>query len=94
MDPAAAPSLPQINGSTKPTTAKHQQVDISGRVYPLIADLSGLDLTEIKNDTDLPNIGIDSLMSTEMARDIEKVVNHSLDATELNEVVDVQSLIK
>lgn len=67
--------------------------DITSRVFDLLSDLSGIDASAIRKDTELPDIGIDSLMSMELARDIEKVFKCSLVVEDMNEVTDVQSLI-
>lgn len=87
----AQPHEPSTTTTT--TTAESLPNDISGRVFDLLADLSGIDAAEIRNDTELPDIGIDSLMSMELARDIEKIFDCSVVLEDMNEVTDVQSLI-
>ncbi|KAK5136316.1 hypothetical protein LTR08_003689 [Meristemomyces frigidus] len=79
--------------TTNVAAAESLPNNISGRVFDVLADLSGIDATEIRNDTELPDIGIDSLMSMELARDIEKIFDCSLVLEDMNEVTDVQSLV-
>ncbi|EFR04739.1 phenolpthiocerol synthesis polyketide synthase ppsB [Nannizzia gypsea CBS 118893] len=68
--------------------------DVSEDVRNLLANVSGLEAHEIKNDTGLSDIGIDSLMGMELAREIETVFKCSLDTEVLNAVTDFKSLIK
>jgi acyl carrier protein len=63
--------------------------DIAKRVIGVLASISGLTTGEIKNDTGLADIGIDSLMGMELARDLDEEFECSLNLEDLNEVVDV-----
>ena len=92
-----ATGQPEPQAVVQPTVqpeAKQDQPDITDRVLDLLAGLSGLDTSEIKLDTNLPDIGIDSLTSMELARDIEKKFECTFDITDMNEVEDVNSLIR
>jgi len=82
----AKPPAPKKKKSTRP--------DISSSVRNLLADVSGLEANEINDETGLVDIGIDSLMGMELARDIESVFKCSLDIEALNDVTDFQSLTK
>ncbi|KAL4738147.1 hypothetical protein BDV11DRAFT_216171 [Aspergillus similis] len=64
------------------------------RVKAILAELSGLEIADIKDDSELADLGIDSLMGMEMAHEIEKSFTISLPENDLMEVVDVPSLIK
>ncbi|KAF3483339.1 polyketide synthase [Arthroderma uncinatum] len=68
--------------------------DVSEDVRNLLANVSGLEPHEIKNETSLSDIGIDSLMGMELAREIETVFKCSLDTEVLNAVTDFKSLMK
>lgn len=91
--PNAAPS-PLTKPARPAKSSTRSQPDISGSVQMLLTDISGLEPDEIKIDTGLADIGIDSLMGMELAREIESVFKCSLDVAQLNEVTDVQGLIK
>ncbi|KAL2802933.1 hypothetical protein BJX63DRAFT_437407 [Aspergillus granulosus] len=67
---------------------------LTQRIKAILAELSGLDMAEIKDDSELADIGIDSLMGMEMAHEIEKAFTISLPESDLMDVVDMPSLIK
>lgn len=73
---------------------KSSRPDISGPVRELLSNLSGLEPDEIKNDSDLVDIGIDSLMGMELAREVEIAFKCTLDTEQLIDLTDFQSLIK
>ncbi|KAI1804327.1 hypothetical protein F4811DRAFT_552992 [Daldinia bambusicola] len=78
----------------KPQRAKKSpESDVALKVKKVLADLSGLDLDEIKDDSQLAELGIDSLMGMEMAHEIEAVFKVTLPESELIEIVDMPSLI-
>ncbi|KAK8108961.1 hypothetical protein PG984_014762 [Apiospora sp. TS-2023a] len=66
---------------------------IASRVLGILTAISGLESSEIHSDTGLADIGIDSLMGMELAREIDDEFECSMDPNDLNEVADVQSLI-
>ncbi|KAM5444215.1 putative PKS/NRPS-like protein biosynthetic cluster [Microsporum ferrugineum] len=68
--------------------------DVSEDIRILLANVSGLETHEIKNDTGLSDIGIDSLMGMELAREIETTFKCSLDTEVLNTITDFKSLMK
>ncbi|MCJ1251634.1 hypothetical protein MMC30_008869 [Trapelia coarctata] len=82
---AQAPAAKK-KGSSRP--------DISGSVRNLLANVSGLEPDEIKDNTGLVDIGIDSLMGMELAREIETVFKCTLDTSELMDLTDFASLMK
>ncbi|KAI6085568.1 hypothetical protein F4821DRAFT_149184 [Hypoxylon rubiginosum] len=68
--------------------------DVAPKVKEILADLSGLELDEIKDDSQLADLGIDSLMGMEMAHEIEAAFKITLPESELMEIVDMPSLMK
>ncbi|KAJ5787111.1 hypothetical protein N7457_002101 [Penicillium paradoxum] len=63
------------------------------KLLPVLADISGLEEDEI-NDTDsLADIGIDSLMGMEMAREVEKTFNCTLEQSELMNIFDIPGIL-
>ncbi|KAG0646230.1 polyketide synthase [Hyphodiscus hymeniophilus] len=68
--------------------------DVSQQVKAILAELSGLELDEIKDDSELANVGIDSLMGMEMAREIELQLKCTLPTEQLVEVTDIPGLMR
>ncbi|KAK5633281.1 hypothetical protein RRF57_008995 [Xylaria bambusicola] len=68
--------------------------DVAGKVKEILAELSGLEMHEIKPDSMLPDLGIDSLMGMEMAHEIEAAFKITLPEDELMEIIDMPGLIK
>lgn len=91
--PTPAKTVQAVKPST-PKDKKPSRPGISGSVRSLLANVSGLEPHEIKDDTGFAEIGIDSLMGMELAREIESVFKCPLDATQLADVTDFQSLIQ
>ncbi|KAF2134747.1 putative polyketide synthase [Dothidotthia symphoricarpi CBS 119687] len=70
------------------------QDDLTMRVKAVIADLSGLEVTEIGDDSDLADLGIDSLAGMEMVHEIETALHVTLPANEILTVVNMRDLMK
>ncbi|KAI0109236.1 putative polyketide synthase [Nemania sp. FL0031] len=68
--------------------------DVTNKVKEILAELSGLEMHEIKPDSMLPDLGIDSLMGMEMAHEIESAFKITLPESELMEIIDMPGLIK
>ena len=73
---------------------KSSSPNILNRVKDLVSNLSGLEPNEIKENSDLVDLGIDSLMGMELAREIEIAFKCTLDTSQLVDLTDFQSLIK
>lgn len=67
--------------------------DITNDVKNLIANVSGIEAGEIKLDSEMVNLGIDSLMGMEIAREIEIVFKCKLDEAELMEAASFRDLV-
>ena len=92
--PASA-EAPIIAKLSKPKRAKKSaEPEISRNVKELLCKLSGLEPHEINDDSDLVDIGIDSLMGMELAREIEIAFRCTLENSDLMELTDFQSLVK
>lgn len=104
------PSVKAVHVSQQPTAAMApptQQVldkpaprasgagnDTFGRVKAIIADLSGLEPHEIKADSELADLGIDSLVGMELISELETAFEIKLPESEIQAVVDVPGLMK
>ena len=93
--PSSYTPAPKLNLST---VSKAEQlppkVDVVPKVKAILADLSGLELHEIKDNSELAELGIDSLMGMEMAHEIEAAFKIDIPESELIRVTDMPSLIK
>ncbi|KAH6658935.1 putative polyketide synthase [Truncatella angustata] len=58
----------------------------------VLAELAGLEVGEVKDEVELADIGIDSLMGMEMAREVETTFSCTLDTDELMQVSDLPQL--
>lgn len=76
---------PKKQQSTRP--------DIKSTVRTLLSNVSGLEPEDIKDDTELAEIGIDSLMGMELAREVEVVFKCTFPAEKLMEVTDFPTFV-
>ncbi|KAL9639049.1 MAG: hypothetical protein Q9164_001184 [Protoblastenia rupestris] len=94
--PPASAKSPATVKTSKPKKEKKLSPgpDVLGTVVAVLADLSGLDTADIKTDTELADIGIDSLMGMELASELERKFKCSLPAEQLIEVTTTQTLVQ
>lgn len=101
--PLTAAAVPSLSGqSSEPAKApkpKKEEKKTSGLGTPsiimaVLADLSGLEPTDIKADTQLADIGIDSLMGMELAHELEAKFKCSLPAERLFEATTPETLVQ
>ena len=70
----------------KQEKAQSSQQDVFKKLRNMLSNISGIEPSDIKDDTELVEIGVDSLMGMEMARDIESTFGCSLSADQLVEI--------
>lgn len=98
-DDSGRPTLPIPNGHLEQsTTGPGIAVDttsssIRARLKELMANLSGLDDDQIRDDSELVDIGIDSLMVMELAREVENIFKCSIPMSDLQILQDFRSLL-
>lgn len=90
-----------VQDSIKPTKApvqknpkKSSEPMVSDKVKGIVCNLSGLERDQVKENSDLVELGIDSLMGMELTREIEQLFNCTLGTSELTELTDFESLVK
>ncbi|KAI4180322.1 MAG: hypothetical protein L6R41_007301, partial [Letrouitia leprolyta] len=81
-----------VNG--KKASSSSPTHEITTKLKAVLADIAGLETHEIKDDVELGDIGIDSLLGMEMAREIEGVFKCTLPQAELMDVYNFPSLMK
>lgn len=67
--------------------------DLWMKLLPVLADISGLEENEINQTDSLADIGIDSLMGMEMAREVEKTFQCTLEQSGLMSIFDVPGIL-
>jgi acyl transferase domain-containing protein/acyl carrier protein/SAM-dependent methyltransferase len=96
--PSAIASTGRPKASVKkPKTQKTADQGLQGltsKVKAIIADLSGLEVHEIKDDSELADLGIDSLAGMEMVHEIESTLKVKLPEAAILVVTDMPGLIK
>ncbi|KAJ6442759.1 Polyketide synthase [Purpureocillium lavendulum] len=83
------PAVPVDPVSTAPGPAN--DVDLS--VRQMLSAVFGMTVEEVLPDADLADLGVDSLMITEISSEIQKRFNVTLSMEDLQDLTDVQSLI-
>lgn len=86
--------MPSEPEAPKPKAQPQDLQDLITRVKAVIADMSGMDMAEIKDDSYLADLGIDSLAGMEMRHEIESTMKLELPESEILSVVDMQGLLK
>lgn len=87
------PPVP-AQGMAKEQKKKSTRPDLSQQVRDIIADVSGLEASEIKDDSNLADFGIDSLLGMELAREVEAFFKCTLDQEELMEATNFRKFVK
>ncbi|KAI9661817.1 MAG: Type I Iterative PKS [Bathelium mastoideum] len=72
---------------------KSTRPDITNDVRNLVANISGVEAEIIELDTEMADVGIDSLMGMEVAREVESVFKCTLDQTALMEATTLRKFV-
>ncbi|KAK1250816.1 hypothetical protein MKX07_005371 [Trichoderma sp. CBMAI-0711] len=93
---AAVPQPQHVAKKAAPRAAPKRDIkeELWLRLRPVLADISGLEPEEIQPTDALADIGIDSLMGMEMAREVETTFNCTVEQSELLSIVDVPGILK
>lgn len=94
LAPASHPSNSEQAMKPKKEKKQSSRRDVTLQVKGILAELSGLEVEEIKDDSELANIGIDSLMGMELARELEGTFKCTLPEEQLVEVTDLPGLMR
>lgn len=100
---AATASLNRIETQQRPsiqeekTEAAHQSETNGaarhGKVQEMLSELIGIPIDELQPSLSLDDVGIDSLMTTEVMSEIKKRFGVSIDSSALQSLVDIRSLV-
>ena len=91
IPPVNPPSVQLNESDTKKENEKTH--NITGQVRDIICNLSGLEPEEIKEDSDLIELGIDSLMGMELAREIDSSFKCTLNTDDMVDLVTLRELV-
>lgn len=88
--------LVALETRTSKSDPKEPEVEdnIFDRVKTILADISGLESHEIKANSELADLGIDSLVGMELINELEAAFETKLPENEIQAVVDVPGLMK
>ncbi|KAL3432035.1 putative polyketide synthase [Aspergillus tetrazonus] len=79
--------------AAREVTKRNTKAEIWAKLLPVLVDISGLEPGEISETDALADIGIDSLMGMEMAREVETTFNCKFEIADLMSIVDVPGII-
>ncbi|GAB1211354.1 hypothetical protein ATERTT37_000467 [Aspergillus terreus] len=91
---SSSSSLP---GHPKPTVTgvpKKRKSDLASRVKAIVADFCAMDPSEIQDNGNMADAGIDSLMAMELAKEMEEKLSCTLAPTDLMEADTFRDLVK
>ncbi|OJJ73309.1 hypothetical protein ASPBRDRAFT_40976 [Aspergillus brasiliensis CBS 101740] len=95
-DPAPAVPEPRITDQSadqmQSTASAHTYETVLAELSGIVSKILGIPVEEIKPDSQLADLGMDSLMGVEMGSDIETVFKCSPDQGEMMEVTSVEEL--
>ncbi|KAG9764092.1 hypothetical protein KCU73_g1117, partial [Aureobasidium melanogenum] len=72
---------------------RNNKAQVSDKLKDIIGDLCGLEKLEIKDDAQLADLGVDSLMSMELLKEIETAFKITIPEEDRVDVVDLASLV-
>ncbi|KAI1416212.1 putative polyketide synthase [Hypoxylon sp. FL1857] len=94
QQPTIEVSPPTQQAVKAPPKTSGANDDILERVKAIIADLSGLETHEIKANSELADLGIDSLVGMELINELEAAFSVKLPESEIQAVTDMPGLMK
>ena len=74
--------------------AQSAQADVRAKTIAVLSDMVGVDPGSITDSTNLPDLGIDSLMGMEVARDLESAFKCSMDTSSMMSLVVFSDLVR
>lgn len=86
------PNTPAKRASSKKPKLSNGR-DITEEVRNVVANVSGIEASKMKLDSEMADLGIDSLMSLELAREIESIFKCILDQTEISQATSLRQFV-
>lgn len=84
-----------VNGTHKPAKAAKEASGshIPAKTKEILSNLSGIEVEDIEDDSDLVEMGIDSLMAMELTREVDAAFKCTLETDQLMGLTDFRSLV-
>ncbi|KAJ4287771.1 hypothetical protein N0V90_012475 [Kalmusia sp. IMI 367209] len=96
-EPASAPTpakaAPEQVHETAKMASELSRPEVGDKTREMVCNLSGLEPHEVKNNSDLYDLGIDSLMAMELVREVEQLFKCTLDMDKLMTLTDFRSFV-
>ncbi|RAK97282.1 putative polyketide synthase [Aspergillus ibericus CBS 121593] len=87
LNPTSLQAQPDASQAVKRTS------DIPARIKSVVAEFCAVDPCEIRDDDNMADSGVDSLMAMELARELEEAFHCTLSATDLMEAETFRDLV-
>ncbi|OAQ66822.1 hybrid PKS/NRPS enzyme [Pochonia chlamydosporia 170] len=89
------PTVNGVNGTRKPAKAAKESpgAHIPAKAKEILSNLSGVEVEDIQDDSDLVEMGIDSLMAMELIREVDAAFKCTLETDQLMGLTDFRSLV-
>jgi nucleoside-diphosphate-sugar epimerase/acyl carrier protein/SAM-dependent methyltransferase len=94
LHPMPPQPIQPLENSNSGSTELPVQDNLTGRLKEVLAEISGLEVSEIQTDSELADLGIDSLLGMEMSHEIESVFDCTLPSDDLMQVTNFQGLLQ
>jgi acyl transferase domain-containing protein/thioester reductase-like protein/acyl carrier protein/SAM-dependent methyltransferase len=91
FDPTPTPLRKPTESAMK--TTESSGLDVTAKTREIVCNLSGLEPDDIADDSDLVEIGIDSLMAMELTREVQNAFKYTLQTDQLMTLTDFKSLV-
>ncbi|KAH7133939.1 hypothetical protein EDB81DRAFT_695655 [Dactylonectria macrodidyma] len=97
--PQSTNEAPAVAAVTEKPATKQKKAkssahpDLTEDVRNLVANVAGIEASEITLDSEMADVGIDSLMGMELAREVQVVFKCTLDQTELMEATSLRKFV-
>ncbi|RAQ98771.1 polyketide synthase [Stemphylium lycopersici] len=91
--PHGGPALPLSTQSSSYNTDSAAS-DIALEHRKMLSDIFGIPTEDVKLDSDLADLGVDSLMITEISAEVQKRFGAIISVEDLQDMTDVQSLVR
>lgn len=89
-------NLPHVNGNqvaVPPAASQTAGSEIPAKAKTILSTLSGVEVEEIQEDSDLVEMGIDSLMAMELVREVSAAFDITLETDQLMDLTDFKSFV-
>lgn len=91
---AASPTVgPEVKSVQSQPEASSDDAKVAGKIVTILAEMTGVDADKITGETNLIDMGIDSLMGMEVARELESVFQCTLDMSSMMDLTILKDLV-